>query len=298
METVYWTKQKQKKFLNGKSFLLTPWQGQELLSLIGLLNKDGSMSADQTKKFIQVNHMLRLLVPVLKELKASFSPLRIVDMGCGNSYLSFILAWYLKEVLHHPFELLGIDHLDSVIKRCMQRAQALDWKEMSFQTSKVAESKLSPDPEKRPHLLIALHACDTASDDALFEGLSSKADAIAVAPCCQAELAAFWSETKTSSPFSPIFSTPHLRRCVAADMTDMMRILLLRSRGYEVQATEFVPSEHTPKNRLILCRRRGNFLKSAREEFLQLKKMLAEPCLHLEKRLEAAEVALNAGSNL
>jgi hypothetical protein len=115
------------------------------------------------------------------------------------------------------------------------------------------------EPNGKLHAILALHACDTATDDAIALGLRHGAELIAVAPCCQAELARAWAELATSrtGPMQPLWSTPHLRREAAAVITDTMRALLLRAAGYETRVVEFVPSQHTPKNTLIRAMRRG-----------------------------------------
>jgi SAM-dependent methyltransferase len=295
----HWTPERRSKFLSGKSFLLTPWQGGELLHALGLLNKDASMSADATRKFIQINHMLQLLLPSLKHLAKSFPKVRVVDAGCGNAYLSFLIAWYFRDILKHPLELIGVDHSQAMVDRANARAVQLGYQQsLKFAVADLQTFSWLTEYHKafgqieaslRPHCFVALHACDTATDYALAEALRLKADVIAVAPCCQAELARVWKDQPLAEqqlPMSPVMRAPHFRRVVAADMTDMMRTLLLRSRGYEVTATEFVASEHTPKNRLMLATRRGNYLRAAEQEFNSLKTALGEPVLKLEALLK------------
>jgi len=296
----YWTPDRQHKFLAGRNFLITPWQGGELLWTLGLLNKDASMSADASRKFIQINHMLQLLLPGLKSLAKNFPKVRLVDAGCGNAYLSFLLAWYFRDILRHPVEILGIDHSEAMIERASLRAQQLNYQEiLRFSVADLQSFSWIQDHSKafgtveeaiRPHGFVALHACDTATDYALAEALRYKADLIAVAPCCQAELAKLWKSHGAHEKLAlgPVMRAPHFRRVVAADMTDVMRTLLLRSRGYEVTATEFVASEHTPKNRLILALRRGNYLKAAEQEYAELKTALGEPFLKLEQLLQVS----------
>ncbi len=296
----YWTPERRAKFLSGKSFLLTPWQGGELLFALGLLNKDASMSADASRKFIQINHMLQLLLPSLKTLAKNFPKVRMVDAGCGNAYLSFLIAWYFRDILKHPLELIGVDHSQAMVERANARAAQLGYQEtLKFAVSDLTTFSWLTEYHKafgqmesnlRPHGFVALHACDTATDYALAEALRLKTDVIAVAPCCQAELARVWKEQPLTDtlPLSPVMRAPHFRRVVAADMTDMLRTLLLRSRGYEVTATEFVASEHTPKNRLILATRRGNYLRAAEQEYASLKTALGEPLLKLEALLKNA----------
>ncbi len=293
----YWTPERQRKFLGGRNLLLTPWQGERLLSTLGLLNKDGSLSVDANRKFIQINHMLQLLVPELKKLSSQIPDLHLVDAGCGNAYLSFLLQWYLKDIRGLSASVLGIDFEPERIARSRSRSESLgyheslrfaqaDLRSFSWQDC-YREAFAERANSSRPHVFLALHACDTATDFALAEAIRCKSDLIAVAPCCQAELAQQWKSFQAPAGFglSPLYQSPHFRREVAADMTDMLRMLLLRSFGYEVTANEFVPSEHTPKNRLLLAVRRGAYLKSAQDEYLALKASLGQAEITLERLL-------------
>jgi hypothetical protein len=144
-------------------------------------------------------------------------------------------------------------------------------------------------------VVASLHACDTATDDAIALGLRRRADLLAIAPCCQAELAAKWArlaERGTSSDFAPLFRSPHLRRESAATVTDAMRASLVRSAGYDVSALEFVPSEHTPKNTLIRAMRRSDPDASAFAEYAALKRATGGCGIALEERMPEALRAL------
>ncbi len=297
----YWTEEREKKLLGGKKLLLMPSEGASLLRALGLLNSDASMSADSVRKFTQVNHMLALLAPQIEDLAKRHPTVRVFDACCGNSYLAFLVAWYVKEKLAKNCEIIGIDRNPKVIEKSVERAKLLGLDEsMKFLAAEVDAgawerayaASFPPPPEgepiPRPHMTLALHACDMATDHALGAAIAMKSDVIAVAPCCHAELAQHWKEISTKEhPLAPVFRTPNLRRETAAHMTDTLRFLLLRSRGYEVTATEFVPSDHTPKNRLLLAERRGRFLESAATEFGAMKAALGEPSLALERLLGA-----------
>ncbi len=297
----HWTKDREAKVTGGKDWLIKPSESAEVLRAIGLLNADASMAADSVRKFSQINHMLTLLRPVLEDLLARHKQLRVVDACCGTSYLSLLLAWLLRRKWHKDAQIIGIDANAKVIETSQKRAQALGLDDvLRFTTARVGDKpwesiyselfSVSTDGDgslkvPRPHLVISLHACDTATDHAMAFAVHAKADAMAFAPCCHAELARKWkevAEAKTQHPFSPIFQSPNIRRETAAHFTDAMRMLLLRSRGYEVTATEFVPAAHTVKNRLLLCQRRGQFLKSAGAEFQAMKTALLNTGIALE----------------
>ena len=142
--------------------------------------------------------------------------------------------------------------------------------------------------ERAVHGVIALHACDTATCDALALGVALDAELIAVAPCCQAELARAWAELDErgdAGAFAPIWGAPHLRRETAADITDAMRTLLVRAAGYEVQAMEFVPAEHTRKNTLIRAIKRSADDPGARAAYEALRAATGGAGIALAERL-------------
>lgn len=287
----HWTEERETKLTAGKNLLLKPSNAAWLLRVIGLLSGDASMQADNARKFLQINHMLTLLKPQLEDLAKRHTPVRIFDACCGNSYLTFLIAWLFHEEWKKPCFILGVDRNEKLIDRSTQRAADLGYGEfLKFSADAIDDGTWArhvPSGE-RPHLLVALHACDTATDFALAAGVKVKADVIATAPCCHAELAAKWKDlgsTAKDHPFAPVFRTPNLRRETAAQLTDALRLLLLRSRGYEVTATEFVPSDHTPKNRLLLAERRGNFLAAAATEHGALKAALGDQAIKLEELL-------------
>jgi SAM-dependent methyltransferase len=289
----HWTPERVAKVTGGKRWPVLPSEAPELLRVLGLLNSDGSMPADALRKFSQINHMLTLLMPQIDDLIARHPVVRVLDAGCGTSYLSLLLAWYVKTKRGHAVDILGIDLNEKVIATSKKRAADLGLTDVTrFEVRGIDADFQDRHPEQsegslRFHLVIALHACDTATDAALALAVKQKADHIAVAPCCQAELARKWKDLPDSAkhPLGILFRTPNLRRDTAAQATDAMRMLLLRSRGYEVTATEFVPSEHTPKNRLILATRRGSFLVDAAREFEQMKNALGGQGIALETLL-------------
>ncbi len=257
------------------------------------------MPADHVRKFAQINHMITLLVPQLNDLMARHGTVRILDACCGTSYLSLALGWLFHEVWKKPLRLIGVDSEPAVVKTSQARANELGLGEsLRFVNARMEDvdwekslAELFPDEatstsNHRPHLMVALHACDMATDHALAFGVKLKSDMIAVAPCCHAELARKWKDLSTlTHPFAAVFRTPNLRRDTAANITDTMRMLLLRSRGYEVTATEFVPSAHTPKNRLLLGVRRGSFLKEAADQHQDLKASLGDQGIKFEELL-------------
>lgn len=293
----HWTKDREAKVTGKKAWAILPSEAPLLLRTLGLLNADATMSADSLRKFSQINHMVSLLLPHVEDLAKRHATVRILDVCCGTSYLTLLLGWLLAEKLKHPFRIIGVDKNAKVIETSARRAEELGLaKHICFEAVTIDTtygndcfSRLFGEGlpgESRPHMMVALHACDTASDLALALGIQAKADVMAVAPCCHSELANKWKDLgDLEHPFSPVFRSPNLRRETAAHLTDAMRLLLVRGRGYEVTATEFVPSTHTPKNRLLVCVRRGKFLKEAEDQYQDLKASLGDRGPRLEELL-------------
>jgi SAM-dependent methyltransferase len=280
----HWTPEREAKVTGGKDWPLKPRAAASLLRVIGLMSGDASIPADAVRKVSQINHMVTLLLPQLEELAQRHPAVRIVDACCGTSYLALMLAWLGQERFGGKLEVVGVDRNEKLIETSRKRASDLGLERIAFQTASIGAGI-----EGRVHLLAALHACDTATDHAVAAGIEAKADVIAVAPCCHAELASKWKEHqgRDAEAFAPIFRSPNLRRETAAQITDAMRMLLIRSKGYEVTATEFVPSEHTPKNRLLVCIRRGNYLKEAGDQYERLKAAVGGEGILLETLLSS-----------
>lgn len=290
----HWTPEREAKLLAGKKLPLVPSRHGAFLFAVGLLNKDGTLSPNSMKKYQQINHMVTALWPSLTKLFKAMpgKELVVLDAGCGNSYLSLALAYLsaaeasLSSAL--PLRVLGVDVNAKVVAQSAARAEALGLApRMSFQCATLQEAALPA----RVHVVLGLHACDTATDDALALGILKKADVLAVAPCCQAELANVFRslsaapKDERTRALAVLIHSPNLRRDSAATFTDALRVALVRAHGYEVTATEFVPSAHTPKNRLLLCTRRGNFDNAARQEFEDLRALLGGVPLALERAL-------------
>lgn len=302
----HWTSERLKKLTSGHRYAVLPTTAPALLRTLGILNQDASMSADAAKKYIQINHLFSQFRTFLEELNSRHKLVRILDAGSGSSYLTFLLAWAYRDLWQHPALLIGIDSNKALISKVQKNATDLDMGEILkvFESSiadfdwyrtigQVTGVEIGPEAEdrktNRPHAVIALHACDTATDDAIALGINYKSDFIAVAPCCQAELSRLWkgfSDQGAQHPLKPAFQNPHLRREIAAHMTDLLRVLLLRANGYEVTTTEFTMSHATPKNTLLLAVRRGNFHAPSREEYDQLVKSLNGSTISLASKVK------------
>lgn len=283
-----WTPERMLKVIGSKKYPITPLSAPYLLRTLSILNSDSSISPNNMHKFIQINHMFTLIEPHISELKSRHKLLNILDAGCGKSYLTFLLAWFFdnnKAKQESKINILGVDTNKKLIQDCASKAKLLSYDSfLHFESRSLLNLEWTQ--ETRAHCVISLHACDTATDMALAFAIKQKSDFIAVAPCCQAELARKWKEESSPShPLNPVFHTPQLRREIASQFTDALRVCLMRANGYEVTCTEFVDSSHTPKNRLITCIRRGNYLTSAQKEYEDLKSYLGGHSIMLESLL-------------
>lgn len=231
---------------------LLPNQSEALLRELHLLTRDGNLNADALRKLKQVNHLAGLLAPALDDVLERFAEPVIVDVGSGNGYLGFVLyELFLKDA--GKGRLLGIEARPELAERATERAKRLGFERMEFQPARIEEGRY---PE-RIHLVTALHACDTATDDALLLALRHDADHVAVVPCCQAEVAAQLKEHReaASPAFAPLFAHAWHRREFGSHLTNVVRAGVLESRGYQVTVTELTGWEHSLKNELILARR-------------------------------------------
>ncbi len=242
------------KAMGGKDRPLRPDVSSKLLRALGIMKADGSIPAKKAKKYKQVNHLVELARPTLEHLGRSAS-LRIVDLACGNAYLSFVLAEALR-LEDRDFSLLGVDRREELIARCRARAAELEWPQLRFEAGDI--EALTGDALTGADLLLALHACDTASDAAILAGLRAGVRAMWIVPCCHAQLASQLAKAPAAGlPFVALHDDGLLRRAHAESLTDALRVEVLRACGYEVSLVEFVGSEHTPKNLLIRAHRRS-----------------------------------------
>ena len=213
-----------------------------------LLTRDGHLNADALRKLKQVNHLVGLLRPALEDVLHRFGNPVVVDAGSGNAYLGFILyELFLKDA--GKGTLLSIESRPELTARAEARAGTLGFERMRFATAPLSDA---PWPD-RVHLVVALHACDTATDDALFGALRHDADHVAVVPCCQAEVARQLKERPPASPvLASLFEHAWHRREFGSHLTNVIRALVLEANGYAVTVTELTGWEHSLKNELIL----------------------------------------------
>jgi hypothetical protein len=230
---------------------LLPEQSTALLRELHLLTRDGNVNADALRKLKQVNHLVGLLRPALDDVFGRFGRPLVVDAGSGNAYLGFVL-YELFFKGEEKGELVSIEARAELTARSEERARRLGFERMRFVT---APLESAPWPE-RFHLLTALHACDTATDDALAAAIRHGVDHVAVVPCCQAEVARQLRERPPASPvMAALVEHPWHRREFGSHLTNVIRALVLEAHGYSVTVTELTGWEHSLKNELILGRK-------------------------------------------
>ncbi len=248
---------------------LLPEQSPELLRELHLLTRDGNLNADALRKLKQVNHLVGLLRPALDDVFGRFGRPLVVDAGSGNAYLGFVLYELLFKG-EEKGELLSIEARAELSSRSEERARRLGFGRMRFVTAPLASA---PWPE-RFNLLTALHACDTATDDALAATIRHGVDHVAVVPCCQAEVARQLRERPPASPvMAALAEHPWHRREFGSHLTNVIRALVLEANGYSVTVTELTGWEHSLKNELILGRKVRGESRQARK---RLEALLAE----------------------
>lgn len=247
-----------------KKYLLPEGSPVPFLVLLGVMTPEGKVIASKYDKFRQINRFLEFIndiIPEVQKLKSDdeeTSPIRIADFGCGKSYLTFAVHYFLIEIKHIPCEIEGLDLKQDVINYCNEITKKLGLQNLIFHTGNIADYS----NKQNPDIVITLHACDTATDFALQYAVEHKAKAILSVPCCQHEVNKLISGQKelqdSSSPFSSLLKWGIIKEKFSSLVTDALRGEWLESHNYKVHMLEFIDIEHTPKNILIRAVRKNN----------------------------------------
>jgi len=236
---------------------IKPGQSIELLKELHILTRDGKLNQDSRRKLKQVNHLYQFIEPLLKEVQLDHTDITLVDHGAGKSYLGFILYDLFFKEQDGGSHIFGIETRDELVDKSRELAERLQFSGMSFLNLSVAESIHSDAIPATVDVVTALHACDTATDDAIHFALEKKARFIVLVPCCQAEVAAVLRKTKAaasaSSSLAEIWRHPLHTREFGSLVTNVLRCLQLEAHGYQVTVTELVGWEHSMKNELIIA---------------------------------------------
>jgi hypothetical protein len=240
---------------------IKPGQSIELLKELHILTRDGKMNQDSRRKLKQVYHLVQFIEPLLKQAQETHPDIRLVDHGAGKSYLGFILYDLFFKTLNDGSRIYGIETRDELVSKSQELAARLDFPGMSFLNLSVAESIESDLLPERIDVVTALHACNTATDDAIRFALKKQARFIVLVPCCQAEVASVLKKNKgkaiAKDALTEIWRHPLHTREFGSQVTNVLRCLQLEAHGYQVNVTELVGWEHSMKNELIIATYKG-----------------------------------------
>ncbi len=217
------------------------------LEAVGILTKGGKIKADRQGKFRQINEFLRLVEEAGVFDGGLAEPVHIVDCGCGNAYLTFAIYHYVNNILGLPADVVGVDVKADLLVRHREKARALGWDRLTFEVGRIADFR----PAVVPDVVVALHACDTATDEALARGIRWGSKLIMTAPCCQHELQEQLSHMPVPEPFRAVSRHGILDERLGDILTDAFRAGILRIMGYRTDVIQFVSTEHTAKNLMI-----------------------------------------------
>ena len=248
---------------------LRPGQSIELLKALNILTREGKINQDSRRKLKQVNHLCQFLEKPLyamlqaREAAGDTSPLTLADHGAGKSYLGFMIHdWFFKpqQLVHDRSvgQVIGIETRAELVAASQQIAKQLGFEQgMQFINDSVSQATADQRLPDSVDMVTALHACDTATDDAIAFGLAKHAQYMALVPCCQAEVAACLRQDKAlqlaRTPLAELWRHPLHTREMGSQITNVMRCLYLESHGYQVTVTELVGWEHSMKNELIIA---------------------------------------------
>ena len=255
---------------------IRPGQSVELLKELHILTREGKLNQDSRRKLKQVYHLFQFIEKLLHELPAGEGGLTLADHGAGKSYLGFIVYdLYFKAL--ETGHIYGIETRPELVQKSRELAARLGFERMSFLALSVADATRSDELPDRIDVVTALHACDTATDDAIAFGLQKHAQAMVLVPCCQAEVARVLNAGKALSlsrtPLAELWRHPLHTREMGSQITNVLRCLYLEACGYQVTVTELVGWEHSLKNELIIARYTGQKKRSAAE---RLRAILAQ----------------------
>jgi len=236
-----WSHDRQKK-----TFLSEP-AATPFLQAVGIIGDHGKIKADMYGKFRQIQEFIKLVHQTGALEHLSSTPLHVVDAGCGNAYLTFAFYYYLQEYLKKPTSLTGIDSRSDPLERHQAKVARLGWTDLRFQASTIIDFH----PVTAPDIVLSLHACDTATDEALAQGLRWHSHLLVSVPCCHHHLQLQMEQQSAPGPFGSVLRHSILKERLGDILTDSFRVLILQIMGYQADIVQFVSSEHTAKNLMI-----------------------------------------------
>lgn len=251
-----------------KQYILMDGTPVDFLVGLGVQTPDGRVNKTRYDKFRQINRYLEFIEDVLDALPKDRT-LRIIDFGCGKSYLTFAMYYYLHELQKRDIQVTGLDLKEDVIDHCNQLAGKLHYEHLHFEKGDIS----TYGGEEKVDMVVSLHACDKATDYALEKAVKWNAEVILAVPCCQHEL----NRQIQCKEFAPVFKYGIIKERMAALLTDALRANLLEQQGYETQILEFIDLENTPKNLLIRAvrqQKQGMKVHRDRSDISRLEEML------------------------
>lgn len=255
---------------------IQPDQSQELLKALHILTRDGKLNQDSRRKLKQVNHLVQFIAPLIEEVRKKNADFSLVDHGAGKSYLGFMLYDACIKAYEYG-KVIGIEARADLVSSAQNLAEKIQFKRMAFHHLSVEDSMQSELISPKVEIVTALHACNTATDDAIRFGLKKQAEFIILVPCCQAEVASVLRENKAQmlakTAWSELWRHPMHTRELGSHLTNVLRCLQLEAHGYQVTVTELVGWEHSMKNELIVAR---NLHQPKRSAKLRLQEILQQ----------------------
>ncbi len=260
--------------IGNRNYFIKAGQARELLQEIGILSPDGKVKNDMIRKYNQIDHYIELIDDQLKDLAHKHDSITVLDCACGKSYLSFVLNFYIKEVMKKPCWFIGLDYSTTVIEASKRMAANLGYNNMEFKVTDVRNYRKNRDIQ----LVISLHACDTATDEAIALAVNNDVEAMVIVPCCHREMLSQYD----FPPFGKVLKFGILKARIADALTDGMRGMFLEAMGYRASIVEYISPLDTPKNLMIRAEKTGHINNTAMEEYKKLRDLLGVS-LSLEK---------------
>ncbi|MBS4539531.1 SAM-dependent methyltransferase [Clostridium sp. D2Q-11] len=267
-----------------KNYIIQEGDTCDFLIQLGVMNEEGKVYKKKYNKFRQINRFLEMVSDVIPNLNKN-KKLKIIDFGCGKSYLTFALYYYLVDKLDYNVEMIGLDLKEDVIDFCNELSRTLNYEDLRFEKGDIEGFNQFDNVD----MVITLHACDTATDDALVKAVHWGANVIMSVPCCQHEL----FNKIDNEVMVPMLKHGIIKEKLSSLITDSIRGNILEILGYDIQLLEFIDMEHTPKNILIRGIKKGVIDSNKIDEYLEFKKFWkVDPYIEkkmgsvLEKRLK------------
>ena len=264
-KNITWNKQ--------KNYLIPEGKPIPFLVLLGIMTSDGKIIKSKYDKFRQINRFLEFINDILPQVQKQIpndNPIRIADFGCGKSYLTFAVHYFLTEIKHLNVEIIGLDLKKDVIDWCNKVSCELNLKGLNFDTGNIS----SYEYKNNPDIVITLHACDTATDFALDYAVKHDCKVILSVPCCQHEINSQLNKNCVPSEFTPLLKYGIIKERFASLLTDSLRAEMLEDSGYNVQLLEFINMEGTPKNILIRAVKKQKNAEETTEQLSDAQKLM------------------------